>query len=119
MKRRRKSKVIYLQISAAIVSLMLGLFNLGKESSPIMQKIKTTYQQNIALKQQEQALKKANEISQMQIQWHYKSNDGVWRYYSDESNRYWCRVNIQGIYEYSENPNYRQSYIASNASLMR
>lgn len=104
MSSRRTGKVIYLQISAAVVSLLLGLFNLGKESKPLVQKI----QQNVTIRKQQENMKKATEISQMNIQWQYKNYDGLYQYYADPSERYWCRVNNQGIVEYSENPQYNR-----------
>lgn len=103
---RRKGIVFYLQVAAAVVSLILGVFNLTKESSPVVQRIQENHRHNLLIKQQQEAMKKATQISQMNIQWQYRNNDGTWRYYSDPTNQYWCRVNIQGIYEYSENPQY-------------
>jgi hypothetical protein len=35
--RSRRSNVVYIQITAAVVSLLLGIFNLGKESRPFVQ----------------------------------------------------------------------------------
>jgi hypothetical protein len=112
MKKTGRFKVIYLQIAGAIVSLLLGLANISKESVPLIKKI----QENKIKNEQEQAKTKAFEISQMPIQWQYRGNDGTWRYYGDYSNRFWARVNIQGIYEYSENPQYQ---IASNNEIVR
>lgn len=111
---RRKTIVFYLQIAAAVVSLMIGMFNLSKESKPIVERIQENHRQNLIVKQQQEIIKKATQISQMNIQWQYRNNDGTWRYYSDPTGQYWCRVNIQGIYEYSENPQARQIQIASN-----
>lgn len=110
----RRGKVIYLQISAAVVSLLLGLFNLSKESAPLIQKMQT----NQNLRRQEENARKATEIAQMQIQWQYRNNDGVWNYYSDPTGRYWCRVNIQGICEYSENPEYSQRRLVASVRKM-
>jgi hypothetical protein len=100
---RRKGIVFYLQIAAAVVSLMIGMFNLSKESKPLVQKI----QQNISTRKQIEIAQKATQISQMNIQWIPKNHDGMFQYYSDPSERYWCRVNVQGIIEYSENPQYQ------------
>lgn len=105
---RRKGIVFYLQIAAAVVSLMIGVFNLTKESKPIVERIQENHRQNLLIKQQQEIIKKATQISQMNIQWQYRNNDGTWRYYSDPTGQYWCRVNIQGIYEYSENPQHQQ-----------
>jgi hypothetical protein len=94
--------MFYLQIAAAVMSILLGLVQMTKESAPIVGKIQET-------RRQEDACRKASEISRMGIQWQYRGNDGVWRYYSDSSGRYWFRVNIQGIQEYSENPAYART----------
>lgn len=96
--------MFYLQLTAAVVSLILGFFNLTKESAPLLRRAQESHQQAVQARQQEQAVRKAAEIAAMGIQWQYRGNDGVWRYYSDGNGQYWCRVNIQGIYEYSENP---------------
>jgi len=107
----RRGIVLYLQIAAAVVSLLLGLAQMTKESQPYVQKIQENRQQAAVRKQQEYAQNKAREISQMQISWQFRGHDNIWRYYSDPTGRYWARVNIQGIYEYSENPSHQ---IASN-----
>lgn len=109
--------MVYLQITAAVVSLLLGLFNLGKESAPIVQKVQENQRVASLRRQHEDAAKKASEISCMGIQWQYRSNDGVWRYYSDGTGRYWCRVNIQGVQEYCESPNYQVA--ASHVGVVR
>jgi hypothetical protein len=114
---RRKTIVFYLQVAAAVVSLILGVFNLSKESSPVVQKIQENHRHNLLVKQQKEAAEKATQIANMNIQWIYRNNDGIYRYYSDPTNHYWCRVNIQGIYEYSENPQYTQ--IAQNPRNIR
>ena len=102
----RRSKVVYLQVTAAVVSLLLGLFNLSKESAPLLRRVQESRHHLEQSKMQEEAAKKASDIAGMGLEWQYRSNDGVWRYYSDPTGRYWCRVNIQGVYEYSENPQY-------------
>lgn len=107
--------MFYLQIATAIISLLLGLTQITKESSPIVKKIQENKHQVDLQKQQQNAVKKAVEISQMQISWQYRGNDGVWRYYSDPNGRFWSRVNIQGVYEYCELPNHNPNHrIASN-----
>lgn len=105
----RRGIVLYLQIAAAVLSLLLGLAQISKESAPIVKKIQDNQQQAVLQRQQEEVRKRALEISQMQISWQYRGNDGVWRYYSDTTGRYWARVNIQGVYEYTENPQYRMA----------
>jgi hypothetical protein len=81
----RRGIVIYFQIAAAVVSILLGLAQITKESQPIVQKIQENREQVALQKQQEQAQKRADEIAQMQISWQYRGNDGTWRYYSDSS----------------------------------
>jgi len=101
---RRKGIVLYLQIAAAVVSLLLGLAQMTKESAPLVEKIKQQQEQNNIVKSQQEAQQKAAKIAAMNIQWQYRGNDGTWRYYSDSNNFYWCRVNIEGVQEYAENP---------------
>jgi hypothetical protein len=111
----RRGIMLYLQIAAAVVSLLLGLAQMTKEGQPLVQKIQEERQQAVLKKQQEEALRRATEISQMAIQWHYRGNDGTWRYYSDPTGRFWFRTNIQGTCEYSENP----SFTATIHTVMR
>lgn len=102
----RRGIVLYLQICAAVVSLLLGLAQMTKESQPFVQHIQDNRQKELERRHQEEVLRKATMIAGMGIHWQYRGNDGTWRYYSDPSGRYWCRVNIQGTQEYSENPAY-------------
>lgn len=108
----RRVVLLYLQIAAAVVSLLLGIAQITKESSPLVQKIQESRIHTQQIKSEDLAKQKAREISNMQISWTFRGHDGVYRYYSDISGRYWARVNIAGIYEYSENPNISQ--VANN-----
>jgi hypothetical protein len=112
----RRGIVFYLQIAAAVVSLLLGLAQMTKESQPIVQKMQERHQQAEIQRQQAEAQRRAQMIANMGINWQYRGNDGTWRYYSDPTGRYWSRVNIQGVYEYTEN---NQIQMASNPSLVR
>lgn len=116
MKFARRGIVLYLQITTAVISLLLGLAQMTKESQPFVEKIQKNHQQTLQQRQQELAQKRAGEIAQMQITWQYRGNDGTWRYYSDNGGRYWARVNIQGVYEYCENPQYQ---MATNTKVIR
>jgi len=107
--------MLYLQIAAAVVSILLGLAQMTKEGQPLVQKIQEDRQQAVLKKHQEDARTRATEISQMAIQWNYRGNDGTWRYYSDPTGRFWFRTNIQGTCEYSENP----AYTANIQTVMR
>lgn len=100
--------MFYLQLTAAVVGLIIGIFNLTKESAPLVMKMQESHRQA-------EVVRKANEIAGMNIPWQYRGHDGAWRYYSDGEGRYWCRVNIQGIQEYSERP----GYVASNMMVRR
>lgn len=102
----RRGIVLYLQIAAAVVSILLGLAQMTKESQPLVEKYQENRQQALLKQQQEEAVHKATRISQMAIQWQYRGNDGTWRYYCDPTGRFWCRVNIQGTQEYCESPIY-------------
>lgn len=112
----RRGIMLYLQIAAAVVSLILGLAQMTKESQPIVQKMQERRQQAEAQRQLLDSQRRAQMIAQMNVQWQYRSNDGTWRYYSDPTGRYWARVNIQGIHEYSENPH---AQMASNPAVIR
>ena len=79
--------MLYVQIAVLVINFILGI---ARERPMI----------------QNQAMLKADEISRMEIQWQHRGNDQHWVYYSDQIGRYWCRVNRQGIREYSENPQY-------------
>jgi hypothetical protein len=87
-----------LQILISVVSLLVGLSQITKESAPYIEKVKEH-------QKQAQILKQADEQARMNLQYVYRGNDGVYRYYSDPSNVYWSRVNIQGVIEYARNPN--------------
>lgn len=108
--------MLYLQIAAAVVSLLLGLAQMTKESQPIVQKIQERQHQAEVQQQQTEAQKRARAIAGMNISWQYRGHDGTWRYYSDPTGRFWSRVNIQGVYEYCENT---QIQMASNPTLVR
>lgn len=110
--------MIYLQIAAAIISLLLGIANISKESAPLVERLRESHHQMELQEQAEAAQKRALEISQMGINWQYRGNDGTWRYYSDHSSRYWFRTNIEGVQEYSENPHV-QIQIADNPTMFR
>lgn len=89
--------MVALQILISVVSLLVGLTQITKESAPYIQKYSEQHRQAEIQKQ-------ADMQARMNIQYHYRGNDGTWRYYSDVSGLYWCRVNIQGVTEYARNP---------------
>lgn len=93
--------MIYFQIAAAIVSILLGLAQITKEGAPIVNGvIERRHEESL----QKQIQDRANSIANMNVNWAYRGNDRVWRYYADPTNTYWCRVNIEGTKEYSQNP---------------
>ncbi len=112
----RRGIMLYLQIAAAVVSLLLGLAQMTKESQPLVQKMQEKRQQAEIKRQQYEAQRHAQEIAGMGINWQCRGHDGTWRYYSDPTGRYWSRVNIQGVYEYCEN---RPVQMASNPTTVR
>lgn len=83
---KRSFPVFILQISAAIVTLVIGLFNINKEVRPVVQK--HLYQNKSTT-----------------WQWIPKGYDNYYHYYSDSTGTFWCRVNHQGVCEYATNPN--------------
>lgn len=107
--------MFYLQLTAAVVSLLIGIFNLTKESAPLVRKMQENHHHAAEIRRQEEVVKKANEIAGMNIPWQYRGHDASWRYYSDGEGRYWCRVNIQGVQEYSERPD----HVASSNMMVR
>jgi hypothetical protein len=93
--------MLYFQIAAAIISILVGLTQITKESAPIVSSvIEHRYEEHL----QKQIQDRANKIANMNISWAYRGHDGSWRYYTEETGTYWCRVNIEGIKEYSQNP---------------
>ena len=86
----RRGIVLYLHIAAAVVSILLGLAQMTKESQPFVEKYQENRQQALLKQQQEEAARRAGEIAGMAIHWQYRGNDGTWRFYSDQSGRYWC-----------------------------
>ena len=86
-----------LQLAIGIVSLIMGLATISKESVPIIQRIQHQHHQN-------ESIQRANEQARMNIQYIYRGNDAIYRYYSDNSGYYWKRENIQGVIEYAQNP---------------
>lgn len=111
---RRRGLLFYLQIAAAVVGLILGIAQMTKESAPIIQKMQENQHQMMLQREQQAAQTRAAQIAQMNIAWQYRGNDGTWRYYSDQNSQFWCRVNIQGVQEYSENPNSRIQTAGNN-----
>jgi DNA repair exonuclease SbcCD ATPase subunit len=63
---RRKTIVFYLQVAAAVVSLMIGMFNLTKESKPIVERIQENHRQNQIIKQQQEIVKRATQIAALE-----------------------------------------------------
>lgn len=112
----RRGVVLYLQIAAAVVSLLLGIAQMTKESQPLVQKMQERLDLGLMRRHQAEAQRKAHMIASMGIKWQFRGHDGTWRYYSDPTSRYWSRVNIYGVHEYSENP---QTQMASNPTLVR
>jgi hypothetical protein len=93
--------MIYFQIAAAIVSILLGLTQITKESAPIVSSVIEKHHEEYLQKQIQQ---RADTIANMNVSWAYRGNDGSWRYYADPTGTYWCRVNIEGTKEYAQNP---------------
>ena len=93
--------MLYFQIAAAIVSILLGLAQITKESAPIVNRVIEKRHEEYL---QKQNVERATRIASMNISWAYRGHDGSWRYYADPTNTYWCRVNIEGIQEYAQNP---------------
>lgn len=89
--------MFYLQLAIGIVSLLVGLTQMTKEGTPLLRQV-VQHQHQVA--EQYRAYRQ----SQMNLNYVYRGNDGTWRYYSDPTNTYWTRVNVQGITEYAQNP---------------
>jgi hypothetical protein len=93
--------MLYIQVAAAVVGLILGLVQMTKESAPYIQQ---RIEQKKVADIQAESVRLATEQSQMQLDYQYRGNDGTWRYYSDPTNNFWVRVNINGVQEYARNP---------------
>lgn len=100
----RRGILLFLQIAAAVVSLIIGIATITKESAPLVEKVQEGQRQAAIRNQQEEAQRRAAQIAVMGINWQYRGHDGTWRYYSDSTGRFWCRVNIEGVQQYCENP---------------
>jgi hypothetical protein len=79
------------QIVAAIISILLGASQVAREVSPMIP-------------------------SKSEPQYVYRGEDAQYRYWSDPSGRYWCRMDRDGMVQYAENP---QHQIASNPTVVR
>lgn len=106
--------MFYLQVAAAVVSLIIGLATITKESAPLVERVQEKQRQAVHQAQVEYAQRRAAQIANMGIQWQFRGHDGMWRYYSDASGRYWFRTNIQGVQEYSENPQIQLAVVPVN-----
>ena len=90
--------MFYLQLAIGIVSLLVGFAQIAKEGTPIVKQVVQQHQQSVAQQ-------RADQQARMNIQYHYRGHDNVWRYYSDATGRYWTRVNVQGVVEYCQPTN--------------
>lgn len=105
--------MFYMQLAAAVISLILGIASISKESAPIIQRVQESRRQAEEARAVQEAHETAQQIAQMGIDWQYRGHDGSWRYYSDHTGRFWARVNIEGVHEYCENPQFRHIRMAS------
>jgi hypothetical protein len=80
------------QIVAAIISILLGASQVAKEVAPLIP-------------------------GKSQPQYVFRGEDAHYRYWSDASGRYWCRMDRQGQVQYAENP--EMTRIASNPLAVR
>jgi hypothetical protein len=112
----RSGIVFFLQVAAAVVSLLIGLATITKESAPLVERVHERNRQAALQHQQELDAKRAGEIAGMGIQWQFRGHDGTWRYYSDSTQRFWFRTNIEGVQQYCEAPRVQ---IAGNPSAIR
>lgn len=80
------------QLVAAIIGILLGASQVAKEVSPLMP-------------------------AKSQPQYVFRGEDAEYRYWSDASGRYWCRMDRQGQVQYAENP--EMTRMASNPSTVR
>ena len=79
------------QIVSLIISILLGASQVAKEVAPLIPKSQPEYV--------------------------FRGEDAQYRYWSDSSGRYWCRMDRQGQIQYAENP--EMTRIASNPIAVR
>jgi len=89
--------MLYIQIASCIVGLIIACLQCGKEAAPVVQTI----------------VESRYHHSQLQYS-QYRGYDNDHQYWSDYSGTYWCRMNHQGIVEYSKNPNIPSQPIPPN-----
>jgi hypothetical protein len=76
----------YVQLAFGIVSLLLTLSGAATQALPMLKTL-------------------VNKSSNQQIQYQYRGQDQFFQYYSDETGRYWSRVDRNGVVQYAQNPN--------------
>jgi len=76
----------YVQLAFGIVSLLLTLSGAATQALPMLKTL-------------------ANKSSNQQIQYQYRGQDQFFQYYSDETGRYWSRIDRNGVVQYAQNPN--------------
>ena len=90
--------MFYVQLAIGIISLLMGVTQLAKEGTPVVQ-------QAVNYSQQVIAQQRAAQQAQMDLKYHLRNQDNDWAYYSDDTGRYWARINRQGVIQYAQNPN--------------
>lgn len=89
--------MLYLQIASLVVGLIVACLQCGKEAAPVVHNIV-------------EARKHQNDPQYIV----YRGFDNSYQYWSDPSGTYWCRMDRQGIVEYSKNPNIPDQPIPPN-----
>jgi hypothetical protein len=78
----------YVQLAFGIISLIFSIIGAAKTAVPIIE--------NYVQKQQ---------TAQKPFYSVYQGNDPFYNYWSDDTGRFWVRVDVYGKVEYAENPN--------------
>jgi len=80
----------YVQLAFGIVSLLLTLSGAATQALPMLKTLVN---------------KSSNYQVSQQIQYQYRGQDQFFQYYSDETGRYWSRIDRNGVVQYAQNPN--------------
>jgi|APCry1669189241_1035207.scaffolds.fasta_scaffold108763_1 hypothetical protein len=92
--------MLYIQIASLVVGLIVACLQCGKEAAPVVRTFVELRQHGAA--------------PQYSL---YRGYDSDYQYWSDSTGTYWCRMNHQGVIEYSRNPNIPSQPVPPNIQI--